>query len=288
MKQPKPEQYHEKKRHTEDQFPYNTYLCTIPDDFTEVPVHWHEEAELIVIQKGSGTVLVDLTHYHVTAGDIIIVLPEHLHAIREISGQKMEYENIIFRPVLFSSDNHEVCVEKFLYPLFSGHIHTVFHIHPRLSYYPKIHDLIRTMDQLCSKKPAGYQLALKGSLFLFMFQLLSLDEKKELSNIQQRSLDKLKFIITFTNEHLEESISIRQIASACYFSESHFMKFFKTHMGISYIHYLNDVRLAHARNLLVSSNLSILEIAQKSGFENASYFNRKFKDKYGITPRQAR
>ncbi len=43
MKQPKPEQYHEKKRHTEDQFPYNTYLCTIPDDFTEVPVHWHEE-----------------------------------------------------------------------------------------------------------------------------------------------------------------------------------------------------------------------------------------------------
>ena len=70
MKQPKPEQYHEKKRHTEDQFPYNTYLCTIPDDFTEVPVHWHEEAEFIVIQKGSGTVFVDLTHYHVTAGDI--------------------------------------------------------------------------------------------------------------------------------------------------------------------------------------------------------------------------
>ena len=102
MKQPKPEQYHEKKRHTEDQFPYNTYLCTIPDDFTEVPVHWHEEAELIVIQKGSGTVFVDLTHYHVTAGDIIIVLPGHLHAIREISGQKMEYENIIFRPEFVS------------------------------------------------------------------------------------------------------------------------------------------------------------------------------------------
>ena len=116
------------------------------------------------------------------------------------------------------------------------------------------------MDQLCSKKPAGYQLALKGSLFLFMFQLLSLDDKKELSNIQQRSLDKLKFIITFTNEHLEESISICQIASACYFSESHFMKFFKTHTGIlsGDIHYLNDVRLAHARNLLVSTNLSIL------------------------------
>lgn len=237
---------------------------------------------------GSGTVLVDLTHYHVAAGDIIIVLPEHLHAIREISGQKMEYENIIFRPELLSSDNHDVCFEKFLYPLFSGQIHTVVHIHPRLSYYPKIHDLIRTMDQLCSKKPAGYQLALKGISVSFHVPASFSGRKKRIIQHTQRSLDKLKFIITFTNEHLEESISIRQIASACYFSESHFMKFFKTHMGISYIHYLNDVRLAPARNLLVSTNLSILEIAQKSGFENASYFNRKFKDKYGITPRQAR
>lgn len=165
MKQPKPEQYHEKKRHTEDQFPYNTYLCTIPDDFTEVPVHWHEEAELIVIQKGSGTVLVDLTHYHVTAGDIIIVLPEHLHAIREISGQKMEYENIIFRPELLSSDNHDVCFEKFLYPLFSGQIHTVVHIHPRLSYYPKIHDLIRTMINYAVKNLPDINLRSKALCF---------------------------------------------------------------------------------------------------------------------------
>ena len=51
----------------------------------------------------------------------------------------MEYENIIFRPELLSSDNHDVCFENFLYPLFSGQIHTVVHIHPRLSYYPKIH-----------------------------------------------------------------------------------------------------------------------------------------------------
>ena len=89
--------YKEQKSHTTDEFPYNTYLCTIPLDFPSVPIHWHEEIELIVIQKGKGLVTLDFVEYEVEAGNTIIVLPGHLHSIREISGERMEYENIILR-----------------------------------------------------------------------------------------------------------------------------------------------------------------------------------------------
>ena len=41
--------YHETKSHTSSEFPYNTYLCSIPLDFALVPLHWHSELELIVI-----------------------------------------------------------------------------------------------------------------------------------------------------------------------------------------------------------------------------------------------
>ena len=51
--------YHETKSHTAEEFPYTTYLCSIPLDFTHVPPHWHMEIELIVIKKGRGTVTVD-------------------------------------------------------------------------------------------------------------------------------------------------------------------------------------------------------------------------------------
>ena len=44
--------YHETKSHTASEFPYTTYLCSIPLDFTHVPQHWHSELELIVIKKG--------------------------------------------------------------------------------------------------------------------------------------------------------------------------------------------------------------------------------------------
>ena len=83
--------YHENKIHTPDDFPYNTYLCSIPLDFQSVNLHWHDEVEIIVIKKGSGIVSVDLTTYSVSAGDIIFVLPGQLHAISQKDNEIMEY-----------------------------------------------------------------------------------------------------------------------------------------------------------------------------------------------------
>ena len=62
------------------------------------------------------------------------------------------------------------------------------------------------------------------------------------------------------------------------------MKFFKGHMGISFIEYLNDYRLTMAERMLRFSDASILGIAESCGFENLSYFNRIFKRKYGQSP----
>ena len=80
--------YHENKIHTPDDFPYNTYLCSIPLDFQSVNLHWHDEVEIIVIKKGSGIVSVDLTTYSVSAGDIIFVLPGQLHAISQKDNEE--------------------------------------------------------------------------------------------------------------------------------------------------------------------------------------------------------
>ena len=57
------EYYHEIKKHAGRDFPFNIYPCTIPLDFRQVPVHWHEEMELIAVQKGRGTVTADLIPY---------------------------------------------------------------------------------------------------------------------------------------------------------------------------------------------------------------------------------
>ena len=88
--------YHETKAHTSAEFPYNTYLCSIPLDFPGVPLHWHDELELVVIKRGQGFASVDFDKRLVHSGDIIIIPPRCLHAIEQDDTFKMEYENIIF------------------------------------------------------------------------------------------------------------------------------------------------------------------------------------------------
>ena len=77
------ENYHEDKTHVELTFPYNTYLCSIPLDFSGVPLHWHDDMELIYIKKGHGIITVDFTQYQVSAGTLALIIPGQLHSIEQ-------------------------------------------------------------------------------------------------------------------------------------------------------------------------------------------------------------
>ena len=278
----------EEKSHTDDNFPYNTYLCTIPLDFSCVPTHWHDEVELIVIKKGQGKVQVDLVDYDVFAGDIIIVLPGQLHGIDEAKGHRMEYENILFRKDFLLSKTEDICSSNFLEPLLQGDMSIDSYIHASLSYYEDVASAIRSIDNVCSSRPTGFQLAVKGYLYQLFFTIVSNRNKKAPQNAEQKNLDKIKLVIKYIEDHYSEPILLSDMAALCYYSESHFMKFFKQQMKDSFVHYLNNYRLTMAARLLTSSSLSVLEVANMVGFDNLSYFNRLFKRRYGVTPTQMR
>lgn len=65
MQIPEYENYHETKSHSTPDFPYNAYICSIPLDFEKVPLHWHDEVEIIYIKKGRGRVTLDFTSLYV-------------------------------------------------------------------------------------------------------------------------------------------------------------------------------------------------------------------------------
>lgn len=277
--------YHEIKSHTSFDFPYNTYLCSIPLDFIQVPLHWHEELELIVIKKGTGIVSVDFFTRTVTAGDIVLILPGQLHSIEQNTVFSMEYENILMNPAMLISGKQDLCALQFIIPLMEGQIATDIFITPEQSYHRDAAHCINEIDKLCDARPQGYQLAVKGWLFHFLY-LLILNQKNRdsVSKSKTKSLEKLKTILKYVEEHYTESITIDDMASLSYYSKSHFMKFFKSHMGMGFVEYLNEYRLTIAARLLSTSDDSILEIASAVGFDNLSYFNRLFKRKFHDTP----
>ena len=283
MKQTQYETYHETKRHTSEDFPYNIYLCSIPLDFVQVPTHWHTEMELIVIKKGEGMVSVNLKPYKVSAGDIVVVLPGQLHSISGYKDARMEYENILFIPDMLKSRTTDSCNLDCLNPLLNGYVDFPKRIHPGFIYYNAIQSCIEQMDALSGNKPAGYQIGIKGCLMMLLFHLYT-NNPKMTQIKQQKSLEKLKLVLEYIHNNYQNPITIDEIAQVTYYSPSHFMKFFKETMGCGFIQYLNDYRLTLAAKLLTTTNYSILDISVQTGFENLSYFNRLFKRKYHRTP----
>lgn len=282
MKRKKYETYRETKSHTSADFPYNTYLCSIPLDFKAVKIHWHDEVEIIVIKKGEGIVSVDLTKYHVKAGDVVFVMSGQLHSISQYQNSSMEYENIIFNPTMLKASDDDLCWEKYISPIVNGTAPVPVVVTADNEIYTAFSHSINDIDTLCDKKPEGYQLAVKGNLFLMFYQLTTADLSDTAT--KRKQLDKIKVVLSYVEEHFSENMTIEQMAELCFYSKSYFMKFFKESMGVSFVAYLNDYRLEVAARLLRSSNDNIIDIASRCGFDNLSYFNRSFKKKYGITP----
>lgn len=282
------ENYQEKKDHTTLDFPYNTYLCSIPLDFELVPPHWHDEMEIIYIKKGRGIINVDFKEYHVSALTLVFILPGQLHSIEQYEDETMEYENIIFDYSMLLSKKKDSVYEDFLKPLTHGKI-TVPTVFSQV--YPYFTDLVSPIDacdEICKTKPQGYQLFIKSMLFQFFFILDNRCRNLTTPKNNRKAIDKMKIILKYVENNYANKITISEIADVIGFSESHFMRYFKETMGTSFIEYLKDYRLTMAARLLQSSEDSILNISAEVGFDNLSYFNRSFKARYGITPRQYR
>lgn len=283
------ENYQEKKAHGDDSFPYITYPCTIPLDFTSVPTHWHNEYEIIYIKKGKGIISLDLEYHNVKTGDIILIVPGQLHSIEQKASETMEYENIIFGADIIASNHSDYCYTNFFSMLTKKTLqYPVIFNSSTCSYYSDIARCIDNADEICKTFPHGYQLALKSYLFQFFFIVFTNSPKNTTPLRKKKSLDKIKLIIKYVENNYADNISIEDMAELCDFSQSHFMKFFKNNMEVSFIEYLNNYRLTMASRLLISSSSSIIAIAMESGFDNLSYFNRLFKKKYDMTPSEFR
>ncbi len=278
------ENYHETITHGDIVFPYNTYLCSIPLDFPRVPLHWHDEMELIYIKKGTGQITVDFREYHVTGNTIMLILPGQLHSIEQFKDETMEYENIIFHPSMFLPKKADICSTDFIVPLLDGKITVPTIFTPVYPYYEDVAAPIDACDEISKTKPQGYELFIKSQLYLFFFILDNRCRNLTYPKRSRQSLEKIKIVLKYIENNYMNRITIEEIAEVSDFSESHFMRYFKETMGTSFIDYLKDYRLTMASRLLLTSDSAILAIASEVGFDNLSYFNRAFKQKYGMTP----
>jgi AraC-like DNA-binding protein len=100
--------------------------------------------------------------------------------------------------------------------------------------------------------------------------------------------DRMKMVYDYIQKNFSEKISLEDVSKIASMSNISFNRFIKKRTGKTFVNYLNDIRIGYAARWLVEKEMSISEVAFKSGFNNIANFNRIFKNVKNCTPSQYR
>ena len=276
-------QYRETTPHGQPGLAYNTSLCTIPRDFDRVNLHWHEQMELIYIKKGSGRVSVNLESCPVEAGCVVPVLPGELHAIEGDPGVTMEYEIIIFSLSLLDSAEPDDWCRGVINALREGTLRFERPIRPGTGFHREVSAALDGADAACAERGQGFALLVKSCLFRLLYALYSHRDAGRAAPAGGDA-EKLKGLMRYVQSHYGEPITVADAAAVIGYSPSHFMRVFRRVTGRTFVDYLTDYRLSAAIYYLKETDEDIGAVAASCGFDNVSYFIRRFGKKYGVPP----
>lgn len=265
-------------------FSYSSTVISIPQDGRDVSLHWHNDFEIIRVLDGQGFVSIDLERFSVKSGDICLVLPNQLHYIEQLERSFIKVESIRFSLDLLLSANGNDDSDHFFLPLMAGQQIIPWLITRDYPWYDSFSACLDEASQLCTFYPNGYALAVKSRLYQLFYIIFFNEPAVPAKSRPVKSVEKARQIVDYITEHYREHLTLEQMAAFCGFSESHFMKFFKSVIGITFTECINNYRLSQAAQLLANESMPVSKVADYCGFENISYFNRLFKKKYGTTP----
>lgn len=110
------------------------------------------------------------------------------------------------------------------------------------------------------------------------------------NEVKEKPVVKKERVITgitkYMQEHLSEDVSLHILSEEFHLNSQYISQLFKNEIGVNFLTYLTNIRMEHAKKLLLSTSLSIAEVSEQSGYGDYRVFTKVFKKSEGITPSQ--
>ena len=242
----------------------------------DYPIHCHAEYEINLVLLSDGKHIIGTREEPFSEVDMVIIAPfvPHVWKAREegnrvitvqFSGKMLDFPMLRLRQ--FRS------IETFL---------------KRAVPAAKFH--LSEDDPLVSEVLALAQAKDFDATVAFLRLLNSMAEREFTilgdvdSGMRQSRSRRVARVMEYSQEHLGETIRLSDVSSLVDMSDLAFSHFFKKHTNLSYITYLNGLRISRACRELESTAMSVSEICWDCGFNNKSNFNRLFLQAKGMTP----
>ena len=118
----------ENAKHGEVFFPIQKYITKLNLTSPVIMTHWHEEAELTLITKGSCIYQIDLVEYEVNEGDLLFIPPLLLHSIRLNGTDDFCSETYVFHVNFLGGNATDICSTRYLTPMINHELSLPYHI----------------------------------------------------------------------------------------------------------------------------------------------------------------
>jgi AraC-like DNA-binding protein/mannose-6-phosphate isomerase-like protein (cupin superfamily) len=247
--------------------------------------HFHPEYEITYIINGSGKRIVGDSIEPFGPGDLVLLGTELPHTWNSV---RSDQEKGNCKAVVFQFNSGMIPDSKNWFPEFENLQRLLVKAYRGISFSgQKATEIGKKLEKL--PKVEGLQKLTR--FWLILDELSRVGEYKFLASegyapsLNKFNGERINKVFKFVSEHFAEDIKLRQIASLTHMTETSFSRFFKKITGESFMDYLNSYRISKACALLAEKReMSILEIAYKSGFKSSTHFNRMFLNKKCCTP----
>lgn len=255
---------------------------TKKDAGSYVPNHWHDAIEIIYMVQGSVDITVESSTCHLQEGQCFLINSCAIHSTKCTSPNI----GIVFQIPLDFIQLYIPNVQQLRFVLDDPGDNPV-----RQTKLDIFKETLVQMQVANDIRPEGYVLRFNSLLFEILFQLYHNFSVKifqaDLTH-KAKDLERLNHVLDYTNQNYKRPISIDEIAQIAFLDAGYFCRFFKKHMGLTFLEYLNEVRLSHIYQDLISTQDSLQHILERHGFTNYKLFRRVFSEHFYATPSQIR
>ncbi|VGO21731.1 AraC family transcriptional regulator [Pontiella sulfatireligans] len=271
-------------------------------------LHRHEYFEMLFVEKGSLINRFKGDEILMKPGDVLIMKPYVLHlladAVKKQSRkayccsflpQAVDFEIQSLEKLKNSSSPNKYFFKPFISLAEEGvsAVQLKFKADQRADLIALFQQLRETAHDLTDR---GQALTRYHFLDLLAFLAEQYDRNKGVDRMVQvdlavpvsRYLSGLRSTLNYIHDHFEESLKLEDMAAMSGASETYFCRLFKHETGMTFLNYLNGLRIERACVLLRDTTENALDICYQVGFNDYTHFGRQFKKHIGMSPAEFR
>ncbi len=249
--------------------------------------HYHKYIELLYVYSGSLSLVVDdEAPYTVSAGQMVIINSNESHQLNSLTRTR-EYVCLQFDPeILYAEDPSMAGLSEFLQTMFSKNRNHARVIDKASLDASPIPQLILSIREEWQERSTGADIIMRAAfigIFGWVYRIWGSSEKNNDEMISAGGfIDKVRYYVKMHYATTTEA----DVAKECNYSLGYFSRRFNKSFGMSFREYLTRVRVKQAVKLLITNDLSITACSTYVGFSSTSYFIKKFKEIYGMSPKK--